>query len=316
MNYNTKLGSVGTLAATVGMTYDDYNFLNKNVIGKNFTMFEFRENGMHMAGDVITSQPIQKDYQLLSYLGRVNVSLLDKYLITASLRADGSSKFAKGSQWGYFPSGAIAWRIYDEAFMNNAKEWLSNLKLRVSYGTAGNNRIPSGSMYTTYSVAGTSEKGIYFDETTAVVLKHGNVLSNPGLKWETTVSRNAGIDFGFFNNRLSGAIDVYWNTTKDLLMKTTIASSSGYSYQYKNMGQTSNKGVELQLDAVLVDAKDFGLNFNFNISYNRGKIDKLNGSSFWQSSSWAGTAAAGIEDFLVEEGGRLGEVYGLSLIHI
>lgn len=74
------------------------------------------------------------------------------------MRADGSSKFAKGSQWGYFPSGAIAWRIYDEAFMNNAKEWLSNLKVRVSYGTAGNNRIPSGSMYTTYSVAGTSEK--------------------------------------------------------------------------------------------------------------------------------------------------------------
>lgn len=102
MNYNTKLGSVGTLAATVGMTYDDYNFLNKNVIGKNFTMFEFRENGMHMAGDVITSQPIQKDYQLLSYLGRVNVSLLDKYLITASLRADGSSKFAKNNRWGYF----------------------------------------------------------------------------------------------------------------------------------------------------------------------------------------------------------------------
>ena len=247
---------------------------------------------------------------LLSFFGRANYTLMDKYLFTFTMRADGSSKFAKGSQWGYFPSGAIAWRIYDEAFMNNAKEWLSNLKLRVSYGTAGNNRIPSGSMYTTYSVAGTSEKGIYFDETTAVVLKHGNVLSNPGLKWETTVSRNAGIDFGFFNNRLSGAIDVYWNTTKDLLMKTTIASSSGYSYQYKNMGQTSNKGVELQLDAVLVDAKDFGLNFNFNISYNRGKIDKLNGSSFWQSSSWAGTAAAGIEDFLVEEGGRLGEVYG------
>ena len=247
---------------------------------------------------------------LLSFFGRANYTLMDKYLFTFTMRADGSSKFAKGSQWGYFPSGAIAWRIYDEAFMNNAKEWLSNLKVRVSYGTAGNNRIPSGSMYTTYSVAGTSEKGIYFDETTAVVLKHGNVLSNPGLKWETTVSRNAGIDFGFFNNRLSGAIDVYWNTTKDLLMKTTIASSSGYSYQYKNMGQTSNKGVELQLDAVLVDAKDFGLNFNFNISYNRGKIDKLNGSSFWQSSSWAGTAAAGIEDFLVEEGGRLGEVYG------
>lgn len=115
----------------------------------------------------------------------------------------------KGNQWGYFPSGAVAWRIFDEPFMNNTKEWLSNLKVRASYGTSGNNRIPSGSMYTTYSVAGTSDKGIYFDETTAIVLKHGNVLSNPSLKWETTISRNAGIDFGFFNNRLSGAIDVY-----------------------------------------------------------------------------------------------------------
>ena len=88
------------------------------------------------------------------------------------------------------------------------------------------------------------------------------------------------------------------------------SSSSGYAFQYKNMGQTSNKGVELQLDAVLAETKNFGLNLNFNISYNRGKIDKLNNSKFWQSSSWAGTAVAGIEDFLIEEGGRLGEVYG------
>lgn len=247
---------------------------------------------------------------MLSFFGRANYTLMDKYLFTFTMRADGSSKFAKGNQWGYFPSGAIAWRVFDEAFMEGAKDWLSNLKLRLSYGTAGNNRIPSGSMFTTYSVAGTSEKGIYFDDTQAVVLKHGNVLSNPSLKWETTISRNAGIDFGFFNNRLSGALDFYWNTTKDLLMRTTIASSSGYSYQYQNMGQTSNKGVELQLDAVLVDNKDFNLNFNFNISYNKGKIDKLAGSKFWQSSSWAGTAIAGIEDFLLEEGGRLGEVYG------
>lgn len=247
---------------------------------------------------------------LLSYFGRANYTLMDKYLFTFTMRADGSSKFASGNQWGYFPSGAFAWRIYDEKFMQSTKDWLSNLKLRLSIGTAGNNRIPSGSMYSTFSVGGTKDPSIYFDETTAVILKHGNVLSNPDLKWETTLSRNFGIDFGLWNNRISGAIDVYWNTTKDLLMKTTIASSSGYSYQYKNMGQTSNKGIELQLDAVLLDNKDFGLNFNFNISYNRGKIDKLNNKTFWQSSSWAGTAAAGIEDFLIEEGGRLGEVWG------
>ena len=160
------------------------------------------------------------------FRSRANYSLMDKYLFTFTMRADGSSKFASGNQWGYFPSGAFAWRVYDETFMEGAKDYLSNLKLRLSIGTSGNNRIPSGSMYTTYSVAGTSDKGIYFDEKTAVVLKHGNILSNPDLKWETTISRNLGIDFGFFNNRLSGALDFYWNTTKDLLMKTTIDRKS------------------------------------------------------------------------------------------
>ena len=176
VNYNTKLGSVGTLAATVGMTYDDYNFLNKNVIGKNFTMFEFRENGMHMAGDVITSQPIQKDYQLLSYLGRVNVSLLDKYLITASLRADGSSKFAKNNRWGYFPSASIAWRMEQEEFLKDVS-WLNQLKLRFSYGATGNQSIDP---YTTFSMYGQGSGEISYadgtgNKTTAMVVTN---LSN------------------------------------------------------------------------------------------------------------------------------------------
>lgn len=293
----------------VSSTQDEKTYLTAVDFSKDATTTEILAalgNGTSLP----TSTYIGIKDNLLSFFGRANYSLMDKYLFTFTMRADGSSKFASGNQWGYFPSGAFAWRVYDETFMEGAKDYLSNLKLRLSIGTSGNNRIPSGSMYTTYSVAGTSDKGIYFDEKTAVVLKHGNILSNPDLKWETTISRNLGIDFGFFNNRLSGALDFYWNTTKDLLMKTTIASSSGYAFQYKNMGQTSNKGVELQLDAVLAETKNFGLNLNFNISYNRGKIDKLNNSKFWQSSSWAGTAVAGIEDFLIEEGGRLGEVYG------
>ena len=247
---------------------------------------------------------------LLSFFGRVNYSLQDKYLFTATVRADGSSKFSSDNRWGYFPSAAFAWRVFDEPFMESTKDWLSNLKFRLSYGMAGNNRIPDGSMYSTFSVAGTGDKSIYFGNNSATVLKHSDVLSNPELKWEVTVARNAGFDFGVWNNRVSGSLDFYWNTTKDLLMKTTIGASSGYSYQYKNMGQTSNKGVELQLNSILIDKKDYGLDFNFNISYNRGHIDKLNGLSSWQSSKWGGSAAAGLEDFLVEEGGRLGEVYG------
>ena len=250
---------------------------------------------------------------LNSYFGRINYTLMDRYLFTFTMRADGSSKFAKGNQWGYFPSGAFAWRVYDESFMQGTHDWLSNLKLRLSLGTSGNNRIPSGAMYTTYSLGGTSSSNIYFNEQASIILQPGDALSNPNLKWETTISRNLGLDFGFLNNRLSGSLDFYWNTTKDLLMKTTIPAGSGYSYQYKNFGQTSNKGVELQLDATLLDHKDYGLNVNFNISYNRGKIDKLNSdgtSKWWQSSKWAGSGAASTDDFLIEEGGRLGEVYG------
>lgn len=216
---------------------------------------------------------------------------MDRYLFTFTMRADGSSKFAKGNQWGYFPSGAFAWRVYDESFMQGTHDWLSNLKLRLSLGTSGNNRIPSGAMYTTYSLGSTSSSNIYFNEQASIILQPGDALSNPNLKWETTISRNLGLDFGFLNNRLSGSLDFYWNTTKDLLMKTTIPAGSGYSYQYKNFGQTSNKGVELQLDATLLDHKDYGLNVNFNISYNRGKIDKLNSDG----TSNGGKAVSGPE---------------------
>lgn len=245
-----------------------------------------------------------------SFFGRINYSLFDRYLLTATVRADGSSRFTKGNRWGVFPSAALAWRINEEAFMSNTSDWLSNLKLRLSFGTAGNNRIDASYMYTTYALAGTDTKTIYFGESAATMLEHGSLLSNPDLKWETTITRNLGIDFGFLNNRINGSIDLYWNTTKDLLMRQTLPGSSGYSYQYQNVGQTSNKGVEFMTDIVIADKASWGLNFNFNISYNRGKIDKFPGGSTWQNSSWSGSAIISQEDFYLEEGGRLGEVYG------
>ena len=142
------------------------------------------------------------------------------------------------------------------------------------------------------------------------MLEHGSYLYNPDLKWETTVTRNFGIDYGFLNGRISGTLDFYRNTTKDLLMQSVIPSNTGYSSQYQNFGKTSNKGVELALNAVIVDKKNFGLNFNFNISYNKNKIDELNMENPWQSSNWSGSTIAKYEDFRVEEGGRLGELWG------
>ena len=182
--------------------------------------------------------------------------------------------------------------------------------LCLSFGTAGNNRINSGLLEPLYSMASNTSKAPEFNGVTGSMLEHGKYLYNPDLKWETTITRNLGIDFGFWNNRISGTLDFYWNTTKDLLMETVIPSSTGYETQFQNFGKTSNKGVELAINAVLVDKKNFGLNFNFNISYNRNKIEELNSGSPWQSSSWSGKTLEQYEDFRVVAGGRLGELWG------
>ncbi len=246
---------------------------------------------------------------LLSYFGRLNYSYAEKYLFTATLRADASSKFAKGNRWGYFPSAAFAWRISEEGFMKNTTNWLSNLKLRLSYGTAGNNRISSGLIETTYSLTDATGKSPFFGESSSTMLEH-STLANPNLKWETTITRDLGIDFGFFNSRINGTLDFYWNTTKDLLMQTNIPSLSGYSYQYQNFGQTSNKGFEFTINADIISKKNFTLNFTGNISYNRNKIDKLNSQSEFQEFKWAGSTFTDNENFRIVEGGRLGEIWG------
>jgi len=258
---------------------------------------------------------ISADENMFSFFGRMNYTMNEKYLFTLTMRADASSKFADGHRWGYFPSAAFAWRLSDEEFMQSTQSWLSNLKLRLSWGTAGNNRIPANSVYTTYAASDATAYGPFFNTgghegSASTMLEHATTLSNEKLKWETTITRNFGIDYGFIDGRLSGTLDVYWNTTKDLLMKSAIPASSGYTYQYQNFGQTSNKGFELTLKAVIVDTKKWGLDFTGNVSYNVNKIDKLSIDSPWQSSTWSGSTISKYEDFRVEEGGRLGEVWG------
>lgn len=254
------------------------------------------------------SDILAKD-NMLSFFGRINYTMNEKYLATFTLRGDGSSKFGDGHRWGVFPSLALAWRMSEEDWLKQSK-WLSNLKLRLSFGTAGNNRIPSGQLQTTYSLAGNDGKHPGFGETSATMLEHGTYLANPDLTWETTITRNLGIDYGFFNGRINGTLDFYWNTTKDLLMRAEIPSNTGYSYQYQNFGRTSNKGVEFALNAAIVEKKDFNLDANFNISWNKNKIEELNSKNPWQSSNFAGSTFSEYNDFYVAEGSSLGEIWG------
>jgi TonB-linked SusC/RagA family outer membrane protein len=211
--------------------------------------------------------------RLLSFFGRANYTLFDKYLFTATFRADGSSRFAPARQWGYFPAAAVAWRISEEKFLKNV-DWLSNLKLRLSYGTSGDDGISAGLWEQNWASQGLTGYSINEVQQPAYA-PASSTIANPDLKWETTITRDLGLDYGFFNDRIRGTLDVYKNTTKNLLMLTTISAISGFSSTYENVGSTSNRGVELGISGDIVHSKNFNLTANFNISFNRNNIDAL-----------------------------------------
>ncbi|MDR1673144.1 MAG: TonB-dependent receptor [Bacteroidales bacterium] len=303
------------LNVMVGQEIISYTTQNTNAESRYFPMGVNHEQALAMmiqGKPEPTTSNIAPDDNMASWFGRINYSLLDRYLATVTLRADGSSKFRKGNQWGYFPSAALAWRISEENFLKNIN-WLSNLKVRASYGQAGNNRIADNMWKMLYETSldgsniSSSNSGT---EEILNQLRPGSVLSNPDLKWETTITRNVGFDLGFFNSRLTAMIDFYLNTTRDLLIQASIPSSTGYSTQMQNIGTTSNRGLELTLDGIPVQTKDFYLSVNFNISFNRNKIEKLGeNKSLLYRSDWYGTQGPS-GDYIIREGDPVGQMYG------
>lgn len=243
------------------------------------------------------------DDKLLSYFGRINYDYQSKYLLSATFRADGSSKFAAGNQWGYFPSAAVAWRISSENFMESTKGWLDDLKLRFSYGTAGNNNIPSGQMVQTYSNSATSWINGFSNYWAP-----SKTMANPDLKWETTITRNLGLDFTLFGGRLNGTLEAYLNTTTDLLIQFPVGGT-GYDTQYRNMGETENKGFEATINWTIVNKKDWGISFNANIGFNDNTIKDLGMmNDFGAETYWASSEIG--NDFWIAKGGSVGQMYG------
>ena len=240
---------------------------------------------------------------LFSWFGRVNYDYDSKYLFSATFRADGSSKFGEGNRWGYFPSAALAWRISAEPFMEGTRSWLDDLKLRFSYGTAGNNNIPSGQIVQTWQSVSTN---IYVNGITSYWAP-SKTMYNPDLKWETTITRNLGLDYTLFGGRLNGSLEYYWNTTKDLLIQFPTAGT-GYDTQYRNLGKTENRGFEATVNWVAVNKPNFGLNFNANISFNKSEIKSLGiMNDFTAASGWSSRITG---DYLIAVGGEVGQMYG------
>ena len=213
---------------------------------------------------------IPKENYLVSFFGRLNWHFMDRYLLTATLRRDGSSRFSSNNRWGTFPSVAFAWTILNEPWMEPAREVLSNLKLRLGYGVTGQQEIGDYLYLPTYSL-GTNPTGQYLG---SYLLKPNGY--SPDLKWEETTTYNLGIDFGFLNNRITGTLEYYDKRTKDLLNSVSAPAGTNFTNIITaNVGQMKNQGIEFNVNAVAIQSKDFTWELGYNFTWNKSRITKL-----------------------------------------
>ncbi|MDE3234751.1 MAG: TonB-dependent receptor [Bacteroidota bacterium] len=281
-----------------------------NNLWRNIPTYTTHDAGFSAPGTLGTyvagyPKSVITDYTSLSFFGRVSYAYKQKYLFSANFRADASSKFSPENRWGYFPSTSFAWRITKEKFMENVK-FINDMKLRVGYGNVGNNRIGDYLYITTFN-----PNSYYYYLNGQTVYGYTSAgLVNPNLKWETTTSRNIGLDVSFFRNRLNLSVDYYNNSTSDLLLNTPIASSYGYPTQLQNIGATSNKGLEIQLSSTILQNKAFTWNATFNIAFNTNKIERLaTGQSSYTVQGWSGVSGQPT-DYIVKVGQPVGTMYG------
>ena len=249
---------------------------------------------------------------MLSFFASANYILYNRYYFRASFRADASTRFAKGNQWGYFPSVAVAWRIIDEPWMEPAQDVMSNFKLRLDYGLVGNNNVDLGYLRPEYLASSTAYNGLF--DTKLTDGGADVIAANNNLKWETTATSDFGIDFGFFNERLTGTIDLYWNTTKDLIIRQNMPAR--YNYQYQNIGSTRNMGMEFSIKGIILDKKSKSLSYNLsvdaNISFNKTRVEDLGNMTkmLAQTSCFGSSEYLTTAEFLLEVGQPVGNVLG------
>ena len=243
-------------------------------------------NNTYLYGD---STLFKTESFLISFYGRLNYTLLDRYLLTFTIRDDGTSRF-QNNKWGVFPSAALAWRISEENFMKSA-DWLSNLKLRLGWGITGQQNINQGD-YPSIATYHTNQHGSLYMFGNNVIIPITPKGYAPQIKWEETTTYNIGLDFGFLGNRINGSIDVYQRKTKDLLNKVPVASGTNLTnYLLTNVGDMENKGIEGALNVVPIEQKDLRLEIGFNITYNKNKITRLTASD---DPSYPGVEDGGI----------------------
>jgi len=266
LNYKKDLKSIkSSIDATAGYSFSHF-YTEGNTISSDYLQTTFNP-----------ASPYKTEYYLASFFGRVNYTFDSKYLLTVTLRDDGTSKFSPQNRWGLFPAAAFAWKIIDEDFMKNSRVF-SDLKLRLGYGTTGqqdlnnNNNYPYQSRFTQSDASSRYQFGNQFYYTLRPE------AYDAGIKWESTTTSNIGLDFGFFNNRLTGSVDVYYKKTSNLLdVVNTPVLTNFASTLLENIGSMENKGGELSLNAIILDQKDWHWQLGYNISFNQNKVLSLIG---------------------------------------
>ena len=276
MNYAKNIESIkSNFDIMAGYSWQHFYYANHDITYSNPTEdlgakegYTYDENERHYIRD--DHRRIPYENYLISFFGRLNYNFMDHYLLTATLRRDGSSRFSENNRWGLFPSAALAWTISNEPFMKATENVLSKLKLRLGYGVTGQQEIGDYQYITSYSFS-TNPNTTYLGTT---LLKPNGY--SPDLKWEQTTTYNVAIDFGFLNNRINGSIEYYQKHTKDLL--NTISAAAGTNFINlitANVGKMKNKGVEANVNAIAIQSKDFTWEVGYNITWNDSKITKL-----------------------------------------
>jgi len=306
VTYNDTFGENHKINALIGQELVYSQSENNNMTLIKFPFPNFGLDDISTA-TVSAKSTDRSSTGLMSYFGRVTYNYNDRYLLTATVRRDGSSKFGPNKKWGTFPSVAGAWRLSQESFWQDSKinNVVNDLKLRVEYGVTGNNDIGNNLYLTTYSI---TDYPMNNTPGTPVYVTSSN-LGNPNLKWEELKSTNIGVDLALFNNRVKLTSEWYNNNVSGMLLEAILPTSTGYSKQYQNIGNMRNRGLEFTLNTINLKSEDFRWTTDFNIGHNRSKVLSLEKGRDSRTFS-VGSNRAGVVTYYATVGEQLGEMYG------
>ena len=306
LRYHQTFNKVHHLDVLLGQEMTHAASQSNSISLKKFPNPNFGLNDISLA-EVDTKGSSRSHSGILSFFGRVNYNFADRYLLTATLRTDGSTKFARGHRWGVFPSAAGAWRISQEQFFQESPlaNAFNNVKLRLGYGTTGNCNIGS---YLYNTVINTTNYPVNNNEGNVAYVP-STTMGNPNLKWETLHSTNVGLDVSVFNGRIDLSVDWYNNQINDLLMKSVVPTSTGYADQYQNIGKMRNRGWEISLNTVNITNRNFQWTSNLNLSFNRSKVIEIDNDSDFKLFN-VGSNRGGQVRYYASVGERLGDMWG------